>query len=265
MKLLIVGPRGKMGRLITEIAAERSEIEIVGGVCPPNRDYVGKDIGEVAMIGKKLNVPVVDNIENLIDKCDVVIDFATVEQGMRTLYSAIKHKKALVCGTTGFSNAQRAEFENAGKIIPVMLAANTSKLVNVMYKLIADAARLTGGDVDVEILDMHDNTKLDAPSGTAKEIGELVAEARGHKLDEIDRYGREGKCPRKHSEIAFHSIRGGDISSSHTTYFVGLGERLEITHHSQSFKCFASGAVDCAVFLADKPIGVYTVQDCFGL
>lgn len=264
MKLLIVGPRGKMGRLITEIAANRNDIEIVGGVCPSGRPYIGSDIGEVAMIGKTIGAPVSSDIEELIDKCDVIIDFATVEQGMKTLVAAVNHKKALVCGTTGFNDDQRAEFMKAGQTIPVMLAANTSRLVNVMYKLIGDATKLAG-DVDVEILDMHDNTKLDSPSGTAKEIGEIVAKARGQKISEIDRYGREGRCPREHGEIAFHSIRGGDISSSHTTYFIGLGERLEITHHSQSFKCFAAGAVDCAVFLSKQPIGSYTVQDCFGL
>ena len=145
-------------------------------------------------------------------------------------------------------------------LIPVMLAANTSRLVNVMYKLIEEATRLAG-DVDIEILDLHDKTKLDSPSGTAKEIGEIVANTRDVELHDINRYGREGRCPREHGEVAFHSIRGGDISSSHTAYFIGLGERLEIAHHSQSFKCFAEGAVDCAVFLSNQLIGSYTVQD----
>ena len=264
MKLLVVGPRGKMGRLITAIAADREDITVVGGVAPADRDYIGKDIGEVAMIGRVLDAPVVSDIEELIDDCDVIIDFATVEQAMITLEAAKKHKKALICGTTGFSQEQREAFEEAGKTIPVMLAANTSRLVNVMYKLIEDATKLAG-DVDVEILDMHDSPKLDSPSGTAKEIGELVAKTRGESLHDVDRYGRQGRCPREHGEIAFHSIRGGDISSSHTTYFVGLGERLEITHHSQSFKCFAAGAVDCAIYLSKQPVGSYTVQDCFGL
>ena len=263
MKLLVVGPRGKMGRLITGIAAERDDITIVGGVAPVGRDYIGKDIGEVAMIGKLIGAPVVSDIEELIDSCDVIIDFATIEQAMITLEAAKKHRKALICGTTGFSSEQRTAFKEAGKVIPVMLAANTSRLVNVMYKLIEEATRLAG-DVDVEILDLHDKTKLDSPSGTAKEIGEIVTNTRDVELHDINRYGREGRCPREHGEVAFHSIRGGDISSSHTAYFIGLGERLEIAHHSQSFKCFAEGAVDCAVFLSNQPIGSYTVQDCFG-
>lgn len=264
MKLIVVGPRGKMGRLITGIAAEREGIELIGGVGPQSRDYIGKDLGEVAMIGKQLGVPVVSDIEELIDDCDVIIDFSTVEQAMIVLEAAVAHKKALVCGSTGFSAEQRRAFDDAASSIPVMLAANTSRLVNVMYKLLAEASALTGG-MDIEILDMHDNTKLDAPSGTAKEMGEIVAEARGEHLTDRARFGREGRCPREQGEIAFHSLRGGDISSSHTVYFVGAGERLEVTHHSQSFKCFAAGAVDCAEYLNKQPIGSYTVQDCFGI
>lgn len=264
MKLLIVGPRGKMGKFITEIAASREEIQIVGGVAPAGRDYIGKDIGEVTMIGRPVGAPVVDDIEQVIDSCDVIIDFSTVENGMAVLDAARRHGKALVCGTTGFSEEQRQAFRDAAEDIPVMLAANTSRLVNIMYKLIQTAAE-KAGDVDVEILDMHDNTKLDAPSGTAKEIGEIVAEARGVNLEEEAVYGRSGRCPREKGTIGFHSLRGGDISSTHTVYFVGTGERLELTHHSNNYKCFAAGAVDAAVFMADQPKGFYGIQDTFGL
>lgn len=264
MKLIIVGPHGKMGKFITEIAAERDGIEIIAGVGPEGRDYIGKDIGEVAMIGKTVGAPVVDDLESVIDQCDVIVDFSTVEMGMATLAAARKHGKALVCGSTGFSEEQKQAFADAATDIPVMLAANTSRLVNIMYKLIQTTAELAG-DVDVEILDMHDNTKLDAPSGTAKEIGELVAEARGEKLADEAVYGRSGRCPRQHGNIGFHSLRGGDIPSSHTTYFVGTSERLEITHHSGSFKSFAAGAVDAVLYIADKPKGNYTIQEVFGL
>jgi 4-hydroxy-tetrahydrodipicolinate reductase len=264
MKLIIVAPRGKMGKFITEIAAANDQIEIVGGVGPKGRDYIGRDIGEVAMIGKTVGAPVVDDIESIIDSCDVIIDFSTVENGMAVLDAARRHGKALVCGSTGFSPEQRQAFEDAAQDIPVMLAANTSRLVNIMYKLIQLAAE-KAGDVDVEILDMHDNTKLDAPSGTAKEIGEIVAEARGVNLEDEAVYGRSGRCPRQKGNIGFHSLRGGDIPSSHTVYFVGTGERLEITHHSGSFKCFAAGAVDAALWLAEQPKGSYVIQETFGL
>ena len=156
-----------MGKFITEIASQREGIEIVAGVGPVGRDYIGKDIGEVAMLGKTIGAPVVDDLESVIDNCDVIIDFSTVEMGMRSLAAARAHGKALICGSTGFTPDQVKEFHDAAADIPVMLAANTSKLVNIMFKLIQEAAELSG-DVDVEILDMHDNTKLDAPSGTAK-------------------------------------------------------------------------------------------------
>lgn len=264
MKLIVVGPRGKMGKFITEIASQREGIEIVAGVGPAGRDYIGKDIGEVAMLGKTIGAPVVDDLESVIDNCDVIIDFSTVEMGMRSLAAARAHGKALICGSTGFTPDQVKEFHDAAADIPVMLAANTSKLVNIMFKLIQEAAELAG-DVDVEILDMHDNTKLDAPSGTAKEIGEIVADARGVSLEEEAVYGRCGVSPRRHGNIGFHSLRGGDIPSSHTTYFVGISERLEITHHSGSFKSFAAGAVDAAEFIQNKPNGFYTIKEAFGL
>ncbi|MBR0374503.1 MAG: 4-hydroxy-tetrahydrodipicolinate reductase [Mogibacterium sp.] len=266
MKLLIVGPRGNMGKFITQIAAARETIEIIGGVAPAGRDYIGKDIGEVAMVGRTLGAPVVDDIEQLIDACDVIIDFSTVEQGMQVLAAARAHRKALICGTTGFSAEQKAAFAAAAEDIPVMLAANTSRLVNVMYKVIEMITRAAGDELDIEILDMHSASKLDAPSGTAHEMGEIVAEALGKDLNDIAVYGhRPGEGRREKGTVAFHSIRGADISSEHTVYFVGEGERIEITHRSPSFKCFAKGVVDCAEFLVNQPKGAYTVQDAFGL
>ncbi len=264
VKIIITAPRGKMGRLITQCAAAREDIEIVGALGPEGRDYIGKDLGDVAMVGRSLGVPVVSDLKEIIDKADVIIDFSTVEEGRRILKQAVAHGKALVCGTTGFTEEDRAAFAEAGKTIPCMLAANTSRLVNILYKLVREAAALAP-NTDAEILEMHDAKKLDAPSGTAKELGAFIAEARSQKTEDVTRYGRQGRCPRNDGEIAFHSIRGGDISSSHTVYLVGTGERLELTHHSQSFMCFATGAVDCALYLADKPAGSYTVQDCFGL
>ena len=264
MKLIIVGPKGKMGKFITEIADQRDSIEIIAGVGPAGRDYIGSDIGQVAMIGKDVGAPVVDDLESVIDQCDVIVDFSTVEMGMHTLELARRHGKALICGSTGFSEEQQQAFRDAGADIPVMLAANTSRMVNIMFSLIRTATELAG-DVDVEILDMHDNQKLDAPSGTAKEIGEVVADVRGVSIQEEGVYGRSGRAPRQHGNIGFHSLRGGDISSSHTTYFVGMGERLEITHHSGSFKAFAAGAVDAAEYIYGKPNGVYTIKQVFGL
>lgn len=261
MKLVIVGPRGKMGRLITAIAAERADIEIVGGVGPAGRDYIGEDIGTVAMCGRQLGAPVYDDIEKIIDECDVVVDFSTVEQAMVVLDACRRHGKALVNGSTGFSAEQRQAFADAAFDIPVMLAANTSKMVNLTYRLLELAATSLGDSVDVEIVDYHDNTKLDSPSGTAKEMGEVIAKSTGKTLPDDARYGREGRCPRVPGEIGFHSVRGGDTPSSHTVLFFGDGERLEITHHTINWKCFARGAVDAAVFISKQPKGQYYIGD----
>ena len=177
MKLIITAPRGKMGKLNTLIAADRPDIEIVGAIGPKGRDYIGEDLGKVASIGKDLGVKVYDDIEQIIDECDCVLDFSTIELGMEILDACKKHGKALVCGTTGFSPEQRKAFADAGKVIPVMLAANTSKMVNVMSKLLEQAASALGDTCDIEILDMHDKKKLDAPSGTAKEMAETLKNA----------------------------------------------------------------------------------------
>ena len=141
MKMIITAPRGKMASLIVADAASRDDVEIIAGIGPKGRDYIGKDIGEVAMIGKAVGAPVVDDIESVIGDADVVCDFSTVELGMEVLDACLKHKKALVVGTTGFNAEQRARLEAAASEIPIMIAANTDRMVNVMTKLLMDAAR----------------------------------------------------------------------------------------------------------------------------
>lgn len=265
MKLIVVGPRGKMGRLITKIAAERDDLELVAGVAPKGRDYIGKDLGTVAAVGYDLGVKVVDDLEDVIEKCDVIIDFSTKEMAMEVVKLAVAYKKALVCGTTGFTEEEFSEFERASESIPMLYAANTSKLVNVMNKLLEIAARVVGNETDIEILEMHDQWKKDAPSGTSREMGEIIAEILGRELKEIAVYGREGEEPRKPGTIGYHSLRAGNIPSSHTVFFGGMGERLEITHHSYNWECFARGACDCAAYLEGKEPGFYTIKDVLAI
>ncbi|MBE6028266.1 MAG: 4-hydroxy-tetrahydrodipicolinate reductase [Clostridiales bacterium] len=266
MKLIITAPRGKMASLIVAEAAARDDVEIVAGIGPKGRDYIGKDIGEVAMTGKTVGAPVVDDLESVIDSADVVCDFSRVELGMEVLDACLKHKKALVIGTTGFSAEQRARLEAAANEIPVLIAANTDRMVNVMRKLLMDAARELYKDTDIEIVDMHDNTKLDAPSGTARELIESMGEAVGVDLVDDAVYGRPlGRHPREKGKVTFHAIRGGDTPSSHTVYFFGDGERLEITHHCLNWKGCAKGAVNACVWMADKPAGLYGIRESMGL
>ena len=177
MKVIVIGPRGKMGKLITQVAASRDDMELVGAIAPKGRDYIGKDLGTVAMTGFELGVPVTDDLESIIDSCDVIIDFSTKEMAMEVLDLAIAHKKALVCGSTGFSTEEMKRFEEAGKQIPMLYAANTSKLVNIMNKLLELVTATLKDEIDIEILEMHDQWKKDAPSGTSKEMGEIMAHA----------------------------------------------------------------------------------------
>ena len=228
MKLIITAPRGKMASLIVADAASRDDVEIVAGIGPAGRDYIGKDIGEVAMTGRTVGAPVVDDIESVIDEADVVCDFSTVELGMEVLDACLKHKKALVVGTTGFNAEQRARL--------------------------------------IEIIDMHDNTKLDAPSGTARELIESMGEAVGVDLVDDAVYGRPlGRHPREKGKVTFHAVRGGDTPSSHTVFFFGEGERLEITHHCLNWKGCAKGAVNACRWMVGKPVGLYGIRESMGL
>lgn len=261
MKLIVVGPKGKMGKLITQIAAEREDMTLVAGVGPEGRDYIGRDLGQVAMTGGDLGVLVTDDLSTVIEDCDVIIDFSTKEMGVKVLELAVKHKKGVVCGTTGFNEEEMRRFRDAGSEIPVLYAANTSKLVNVMNKLLEIAARVIGEEADIEILEMHDRWKKDAPSGTSKEMGEILAHALGKSLEDIEVHGRHGVSPREKGTIGYHSLRAGNIPSSHTVYFGLMGERMEITHHSYNWECFARGACDCAAFLAGENPGFYTIKD----
>lgn len=265
MKVIVIGPAGKMGRLIVDVITKRHDLELVGAIGNKGRDYIGKDVGEVAKIGKNIGVFVSDDIEKEIEKCDVIIDYTFPEVSMDIIKKAVEYKKSVVCGTTGFSEEQFEKIKEYSKSIPIVLAANTSRVVNLMYKLLEITAKTIGNISDIEIIEMHDRYKKDAPSGTSKEMGHVIAKALNKELKDIAVYGREGKGERIKGSIGYHSIRSGDISSSHTVIFGLLGERLEITHHAHNWECFAHGACDAAAFLKDKEIGLYTVKDVLGI
>lgn len=264
IKTIVVGPLGKMGRLITQVAAESAELELVAGVGPQGRVYIGEDLGQMTF-GRTLAVPIVDDLAEVIGSCDVIIDFSTKEMGLDVLCLAQAHHKALLCGTTGFAPEEKALFKEASENIPVLYAANTSKLVNVMNKLVQLATAAIGEESDIEIVEMHDRWKKDAPSGTAKEMGEVIAHELGGELKDLAVYGREGVGERTSGTIGYHSLRMGDTPSSHTVFFGGFGERLEISHHSTNWRGFAKGACDCAIFLAKQEPGYYSVIDVLQL
>ncbi|MGI6722202.1 MAG: 4-hydroxy-tetrahydrodipicolinate reductase [Anaerovoracaceae bacterium] len=239
MKLIVTAPRGKMDSLIIEQAAATDGLELVGLIGPAGRDYIGSRI---------CGAEVFDDLEKVIDRCDLVIDYSRPQISMDVLESCRTHGKALICGTTGFSPEQDRSFEEAAEEIPVLKTANTSVMVNVMMKMMALAAEKLAGQCKMEILDLHDEDKLDAPSGTALEFGEILC-----KAAHIDP-----------AEIGYHSVRAGDIPSSHTIYFGGTGERIELTHHAYNWKCYATGACRAALWLQGREPGLYSMSDVVG-
>lgn len=264
MKVIITAPRGKMGRLITKAACNRREIEIIAGIAPKGSSYCGKDIGMVAGLGTEIGAPVVDDLAAVIDQAHIIIDYSTIESSLSVLDLAVRHGKAVVCGTTGFSSAERAKMAEAAEKIPFLYGANTSRVINMLHDLLETVARKFSAEADIEIIEMHDRDKKDAPSGTSKELGHAVARGLGKKLDDIATFGRYGSGVRTPGTIGYSSVRAGDISSSHTVIFGFRGERLEITHHAHNWECFAEGAISCACFLQGKGPGWYTVKDVLG-
>ncbi len=261
MKLIIIAPRGKMGRLITKIANEIEELEITAGIGHPGGNYIGEDIGIVTGLGQRIGALVVDDLADVIDDCDVIIDFSNIELSMKVIETAVKYNKAVVCGTTGFSEKDIEKIKAASEKIPLLHASNTSRVVNLMNMLLEIAAKSIGELSDIEIIEMHDALKKDAPSGTSKEMGEIIAKAMNKELKNIGVYGRNGAGERIPGTIGYHSIRSGDISSSHTVMFGLMGERLEITHHAYNWECFARGACEGALFLQNKDPGLYSMKD----
>ncbi len=261
MKIIIVAPRGKMGRLITKVASENADFEIIAGLGPNGRDYIGKDIGIAANIGTTVGAPVVDNLESVIERCDAVIDFSNADLSMNVLDRCVEAGKSLVCGTTGFSQEQIDKIKKSSNKIPLLHASNTSRVVNLMNALLKTAAKAIGNSSDIEIIEMHDAFKKDAPSGTSKEMGEVIAKSMNKDLSDIAINGHIGSKERVPGTIGYHSVRAGDISSSHTVMFGLMGERLEITHHAHNWECFARGACEGALYLKGKAPGLYTMKD----
>ena len=191
--------------------------------------------------------------------CDVLIDFTRPEGTLEHL----KHARAMVIGTTGFSPAQRKTIEDAARRMPIVMAANFAVGVNAVYKLAETAARILGDGYDVEVIEAHHRHKVDAPSGTALKIGEVLGSVLRTKDFVHGRHGDTGERPAR--QIGYHAIRGGDIVGEHTVLFAGAGERVEITVRSQSRMTYAAGAVRAAKWLRGKPAGLYDMFDVLGL
>lgn len=259
--LTVVGAAGRMGRRILTCALAEKDWKIVGAVDHEGSPHIGQDAGE--LIGEGIiHVPVNSELGAVIQNSDVIIDFSQPQASLHTLTLAKKFKKALVVGTTGFSDSQKEEFKKAGETIPILLAPNMSVGVNLLFELAAQVAGKLGDDYDIEIVEAHHRFKKDAPSGTAQRLIDVMVEARGLNRKKDVVHGHQGKtAERKGNEIAVHAVRAGDIVGDHTVTFCTAGERLELTHRAHSRDTFAKGSLRAARFLAKKKPGFYTMQE----
>ncbi len=264
-RIAVVGAGGRMGRSLIEAAQGQDGVELATAVDRADGDAVGRDAGELAGIGR-LGVPVVDDLEKVVRDFDVLIDFTLPEASLAHADICRRHGRRMVIGTTGFSTDQRAELDAAAEDIALVLAPNMSVGVNLCLKLLDTAARVLGDEVDIEIIEAHHRHKVDAPSGTALRMGEVVAEALGRDLGECAVYGREGRTgARERKTIGFETIRAGDIVGEHTVMFAGMGERVEIVHKASSRMTFANGALRAAQWIMGRERGRYDMQDVLGL
>lgn len=265
LKLAVPGAAGKMGRMILKVIAESPATELVAAIERPGSPLVGQDAGLVAGLGA-LGVPIQAALDEALQQTDVIIDFTAPAATAWTVSRAAEHEVGVVIGTTGLGEAEKRAVWHAAERIPIVLSANMSLGVNVLFGLLEQAARALGDDYDVEIVELHHRLKRDAPSGTALAMAAVLAEALGRDPANVSRYGREGTPgARPPKEIGVMAVRGGDIVGEHTAFFCGLGERLEITHRASSRETFARGAVRAAEWLRDRDPGLYDMQDVLGL
>ena len=263
-KIAITGAAGRMGKTLLEAVHQTEGTSVSAALERPGSSVVGVDAGELAGIGK-LDVRVVDDIASA-EAFDVLIDFTRPEVTLANLAVCRQRGSAMVIGTTGFDEAQKTQIAEAAKDIAIVFAPNMSVGVNLCLKLLQMAAKVLGDEVDIEVIEAHHRHKVDAPSGTALRMGEVVAEALGRDLKECAVYGREGVTgERDRKTIGFETIRAGDIVGDHTVLFAGDGERVEITHKASSRMTFANGAVRAAQWLKGREAGLYDMQDVLEL
>lgn len=260
MNIAVAGASGRMGRTIIEAVLASPDARLAAALELAGTAGIGRDAGELA--GAPCGVKVVAEIATALAGCDVLIDFTRPEGTLAHVAECARLGVRLVIGTTGFTDAQRAAISAAAQSVAIAMAPNFSVGVNVMLSLLDVAARALGPGYDVEIVEAHHRYKVDAPSGTALRMGEVVANALGRDLQQNAIYGREGVTgERKRETIGFATVRGGDLVGDHTVMFIGAGERLELTHRASSRANYAAGALRAARFLMGRRSGLYGMGD----
>lgn len=264
-RLAVTGAAGRMGRMLIETIANQEGAVLSAAIEHPDSSLIGADAGELAGLGKN-GVKIVASLKDVLDDFDVLVDFTVPAATLANAKVCADAGKALVVGTTGFSAEEKTELMGFQKSMALCVAANYSTGVNVCLKLLEQAAAIMGDDYDIEIYEAHHRHKVDAPSGTALAMGDVLADTLGRDLDKVAVYGREGQTgARKRETIGFATVRGGDVVGDHTVMFMADGERVEITHKASSRMAFARGAVKAAAWMAGQEDGHYDMRDVLGL
>jgi 4-hydroxy-tetrahydrodipicolinate reductase len=261
----VTGAAGRMGSLIVRSVVESGDMEIAGALEAPGHPCIGSDIGTIIGGGAR-GVKVSDTVEAAFGSAEVIIDFTFPEAAVATARYAASAGKAIVIGTTGFTEVETGTIHSCAERIPVVMAPNMSIGVNVMFKVVSLLTSLLGEDYDVEIVEAHHRLKKDAPSGTAMGLARAVAQARGEDLKGLARYERHGIIgPRPRGEVGIQSLRAGDIVGDHTVFFAGNNERIELTHRAHTRQNFGQGAIRAARWLKGREPGLYSMMDVLGL
>ena len=262
--IAIAGSSGRMGRALLEAVFQAPDVRLHAALDRHDSPFLGKDAGE--LVGSPCGVHITDQVAQALVGAQVLIDFTRPEGTMAHVEVCRRLNVGMVIGTTGLSAEQKDRIAEAAREIPIMLAPNMSVGVTLMLNLLQKAAQVLSEGYDIEIIEAHHRHKVDAPSGTALRMGEVIAQTLGRDLNRVAVYGREGVTgERQPATIGFATVRGGDIVGDHTALFAGTGERLEITHKASSRATFAVGALRAARFVASKSSGLFDMRDVLGL
>jgi 4-hydroxy-tetrahydrodipicolinate reductase len=265
INIIVSGAAGRMGSRIIALSRDLKDIRLCGALENKNHPAIGRDIGEIIGIGS-LGVALTDDARNVSEKADVLIDFSSTSATIECLRNLTDKPLPVVIGTTGFSKDETGYISLYAQKTPCVLAPNMSVGVNLLLKILADIAKVTGDDYDVEIIEAHHRMKKDAPSGTAMKMAHVIASALNRNLEETGVFARHGLIgERTQKEIGIQTIRAGDIVGEHTVLFGTLGERIEITHKASSRDTFARGALKAALWVYKQTPGLFDMQDVLGL
>ncbi len=263
-RIAVAGASGRMGQMLIDAIRAADDCRLSGALDIASSSAIGKDAGSFS--GQPTGVLITPDLHLGLSDSQVLIDFTRPEGTLEHIKVCRELGVALVIGTTGFTDAQKAVIAEASKDIAIMMAPNMSVGVNVTLKLLEMAAKALSTGYDIEIIEAHHRHKVDAPSGTALKMGEVIADALGRDLKDCAVYAREGVTgERDPSSIGFATIRGGDIVGDHTVLFAGTGERIEISHKSSSRATYAQGSLRAVRFLADQKTGLFDMFDVLGL